>query len=312
VTEILKLLQANVDRETIKAYIHNSFTYWNLSADTIIRLKDLGVPSDVIVAMLDRNVELRDQAIQAAQPNANAGTYGTNMATASPTYDASQYVPTYTYPTDYATGYGYTYPVDYYGWYGWPVWGGGVIFFDSFGHCRFARNHHGHGFHNGFHNGFKNFHGQNGNFHGRFNHGTGFNRANLQAINGFPGTSLQVGTGLGLNHNQANLQANNGFPGTSLPRTTSFPMRSGFVGANRMVHSSGSMTRSGFGGGQATSVPQVSTGFASRQALNVAGRGNFAGSMRSAPRSGGVTMARTGGMSGGMRMGGGGGGGFGR
>ena len=312
VTEILKLLNANVDRETIKAYIHNSFTYWNLSADSIIRLKDLGVPSDVIAAMLERNVQLRDEAIRAAQANANAGTYGTNMATASPMYDTGQYAPTYAYPTDYANAYGYpySYPVDYYGWYGWPVWGGGFMFFDSFGHCHFNHYNFHNGFHNGFHNsfhnGFKDFHGQSGAFHARFNNGAGFNRANLQAVNGFPGTSPQVGTALGVNHNPANLQANNGFPGTSLPVTRSFPM-----GANRMLRSSAAMTRTGFGGGHVMSVPQ----FGGHQAFNVAGGGNFAGSMRSAPRMGGVSMGRAGGTGGGMGMGGmagGGGRGFGR
>jgi len=293
-TEILRLLDANVDRETIKAYIHNSFSYWNLSADNIIKLKERRVPSDVIAAMLERNVELRDAAIRAAQTNANAGTYGTNMAAASPTYDPGQYAPTYAYPTDYyATAYAYTYPypVDYYGWYGWPVWGGGVIFFDSFGHCHFDHQHNGHHFHNGFHNGFKDFHGRSTAFHGRFNNGTGFNRANLQAVNGFPGTSPQVGAASGVNHNKANLQANNGFPGTSLPHTTSFPVKSGFVGANRMAHSS-------------ASIPQVSGGFGGHQPFNVAGRGNFAGSMRSVPRMGGVSMGHVGAATGGMRMGG--------
>ena len=50
--EVVKMLQAGVDASTIKAYIANSQSAFNLDADTILFLTDLGAPSDLINAMM--------------------------------------------------------------------------------------------------------------------------------------------------------------------------------------------------------------------------------------------------------------------
>ena len=53
--EVLKMLQAGVDVSTIKSYILNDQSAFNLDADKILDLKDAGAPSDLINAMLDRD-----------------------------------------------------------------------------------------------------------------------------------------------------------------------------------------------------------------------------------------------------------------
>jgi hypothetical protein len=59
--QVVKMLQAGVDAGTIKSYILNSQSAFNLDADQILFLKDEGAPSDLINAMLER-----DKALYAA------------------------------------------------------------------------------------------------------------------------------------------------------------------------------------------------------------------------------------------------------
>ena len=59
--DVVKMLQAGVDINTIKSYVLNCQTAFNLDADKILFLKDEGAPSDLINAMLDR-----DKALYAA------------------------------------------------------------------------------------------------------------------------------------------------------------------------------------------------------------------------------------------------------
>jgi hypothetical protein len=53
--EVVKMIQAGVEAGTIKSYIVNSQSAFNLDADKILFLKDEGVPSDLINAMLERD-----------------------------------------------------------------------------------------------------------------------------------------------------------------------------------------------------------------------------------------------------------------
>lgn len=59
--DVVKMLQAGVDVNTIKSYIFNCESAFNLDADKILFLKDAGAPNDLIDAMLDR-----DKALYAA------------------------------------------------------------------------------------------------------------------------------------------------------------------------------------------------------------------------------------------------------
>ena len=58
--EVIKLQRAGIDNEIILHYVQDSNSSADLSADDIQRLEDVGVSSTVVVAMLDRSKELRD------------------------------------------------------------------------------------------------------------------------------------------------------------------------------------------------------------------------------------------------------------
>jgi hypothetical protein len=53
--EVVKMVQAGVDVGTIQSYVVNSASPFNLDADKIIFLKDMGVPSELVNAMMDRD-----------------------------------------------------------------------------------------------------------------------------------------------------------------------------------------------------------------------------------------------------------------
>jgi len=56
--EVVKLAQVGVDPGIIKAYIANATGTFNLDADKIIALTDLGVTSDLVNAMMDHDKNL--------------------------------------------------------------------------------------------------------------------------------------------------------------------------------------------------------------------------------------------------------------
>ena len=58
--EVIKLQRAGVDNEVTLHFVQDSNSSVDLSGDDIQRLEDAGVSSSVIVAMLDRSKELRD------------------------------------------------------------------------------------------------------------------------------------------------------------------------------------------------------------------------------------------------------------
>jgi hypothetical protein len=65
--ELVKLANSGVDEGVMLAYVTNSTSIFNLSAEEIIYLNDLGVPSGVVTAMIQR-----DQALKAAGASALA------------------------------------------------------------------------------------------------------------------------------------------------------------------------------------------------------------------------------------------------
>ncbi len=58
--DVIKLQRAGIDNEVILHYVQDSNSSTDLDADEIQRLENVGVSSSVIVAMLDRAKELRD------------------------------------------------------------------------------------------------------------------------------------------------------------------------------------------------------------------------------------------------------------
>jgi len=61
VAEVMKLAESGADEDVVLAYIQNAGSIFNLTADQILYLKDNGVSSPVITAMLNRDNALRNQ-----------------------------------------------------------------------------------------------------------------------------------------------------------------------------------------------------------------------------------------------------------
>jgi hypothetical protein len=70
--DVVKMLRAGVDINTLQSYVANSQSAFNLDADEIIFLKDEGAPSELINAMMDRDKVLYASSMapppQPAQP----------------------------------------------------------------------------------------------------------------------------------------------------------------------------------------------------------------------------------------------------
>lgn len=61
VAEVIHLAEANTSEDVIIAYVQNSPASFNLSADQILYLRDIGITSPVITAMLSRDAALKNQ-----------------------------------------------------------------------------------------------------------------------------------------------------------------------------------------------------------------------------------------------------------
>jgi hypothetical protein len=169
VSEVLKLAHAQIDADTVVAYVKNSGASYALSASEIVYLHQEGVPDRAIAAML---AQTRKPALDAspATPPPSIATAAAPPpapspaapAPAAPTYVAAAptYVPASTvyvapYPTTYAyynDYWPYYYGRSYYGrsYYG-SYWGyprGSVSFSIGIGG-------HGGGFRGGFHGGHR-------------------------------------------------------------------------------------------------------------------------------------------------------------
>jgi hypothetical protein len=154
--DILKMLDAKVDPEVVKAYIKNSPIPFNPSATEIIALKQRGVPDELITTMIQHGAEVRSQLAAANQATAPM----TPPSGAVPAEDYSATAPSYSYP-DYASypyyGYGYPYagyPYNYW-WYNYSY---PFAYYSPFFYGFHGHDGHDH-FHNGFHDGHGGFHG---------------------------------------------------------------------------------------------------------------------------------------------------------
>lgn len=87
VLDIVKLANSSVDEGVMVTYVTNSPSAFNLTADDIIYLKDIGVPDAVIKSMILRDQELKAQGVEVGAAPAVGPTYewtqppGTNTAT---------------------------------------------------------------------------------------------------------------------------------------------------------------------------------------------------------------------------------------
>lgn len=192
IRDILKMLDAKVDIEVVKAYIKSSSIAFNPTASDIIELKRRGVPDELITTLMQRGAEVRAQMAQAvaaqgnvplSAPNAPPQGYGYDYSTA-PAYPYTDYAsdypyyPYYGYPY-YANGYPYNY-----WWYNAYPWAFYSPFFFGRGFHDFDRFHH-------FDRGFDRFHGgRSFAFQGRGGFG---NRSFVGRSGGFSGRSFAMG-----------------------------------------------------------------------------------------------------------------------
>ena len=68
--QVIKLVQAGVDQNVITSYIANSTSTFNLDSDKIIYLSDLGVPNELVNAMMQRDQVLQQQIAASTPPPA--------------------------------------------------------------------------------------------------------------------------------------------------------------------------------------------------------------------------------------------------
>jgi hypothetical protein len=69
--QVVRLTQAGVDESIIMTYVTNSGSTFNLNSDKIIYLKDIGLPNEVVTAMMQRDQQLQQQMTASAyQPPA--------------------------------------------------------------------------------------------------------------------------------------------------------------------------------------------------------------------------------------------------
>jgi hypothetical protein len=158
IADIVKMADAKVDAEVLKAYIKDSPVAYNPSASEIIALTQRGVPADVLTVLLQRGGELRAQAATISQPPYVPATPPPQAPAPDYNYD---YAPAQ-YPVDssYYPAYGYDYP-DYgyynYGWYNygypWPFYSSVFIGYDAFGHPRYRHYGFDHGHSGSAHSG---------------------------------------------------------------------------------------------------------------------------------------------------------------
>lgn len=269
INDVVALTKSGVDESIVLSFVKASPGPFEPSADEIIKLRDQGVSSQVITAMLQRGAEVRDEAraasatyAQTPEANPSQAPVITETPPSTPPSTDTSYADYGTQPASsvvYIGGnYGYpyyTYPYYYSGWYSsaffypFPCWFGGHFYAHG---CYFP---HGGFVHDNFH--------MHDNFHGGFvAHGGGFH-------NGFTG---------GFHGGFAASGPRGGF-------VASGP-RGGFVAGG--FH--GNTVGGGFHGG--------SIGFHG---------GTPTGGFHSAPMGGGFSGGFHGGMSGGFHGGGGGG-----
>jgi len=183
INEVVTLSKSGVDQSIVLSYIKNSPGPFEPSADEIIKLRDMGVSTPVLTAMMERGAQVRDQARVAAvaaapeQPNTSPSQAPVITETPPSTYagadySAAQPASTVTYiGGDYGYSYPYypTYVSGYYSsafFYPFPCWYGGIYYAHG---CYFPHGgfiHDGFHVHDGFHGGSSGFHAGGGGFHG--------------------------------------------------------------------------------------------------------------------------------------------------
>lgn len=91
--EILRMADAGVEEGVLLAFVTNSTTIFALDADEVIYLNDIGIPSSVVTAMLQKDQALKDSGVPAPMPQeaaTQAEAPETNTSALSPAEIAPQ------------------------------------------------------------------------------------------------------------------------------------------------------------------------------------------------------------------------------
>jgi len=117
--QVIRLTQAGVDESVIMTYVTNSGSTFNLDSDKIIYLKDIGLPNEVVTAIMQRDQQLQQQmAASAYQPPAQPAPDTTDQPETAPPPEQPVEQPaevTVNYFYDTLTPYGSWVDVDGYG-----------------------------------------------------------------------------------------------------------------------------------------------------------------------------------------------------
>jgi hypothetical protein len=115
--QVIRLTQAGVDESVIMTYVTNSPSTFNLDSDKIIYLRDLGLPNDVVTAMMQRDQALQQQmASTTYQPPAQPATEPAPTTTEPPSQPEEPSAPvTVTYFYNSLAPYGSWVDIDGYG-----------------------------------------------------------------------------------------------------------------------------------------------------------------------------------------------------
>jgi hypothetical protein len=295
INDVLRLLDAGVDRGVIRTYIENSRVAYQPTADELIALQQRGVPSDLMVAMLRRGGELRPRVpkTQAAPPATPVRPvpsvcYPTPTAYPVCTYDYTYAsYPTYVvYPsTRYVSAWcGWGWPWYGYGW-GWPSYYCGSRYY-RYGwgwpsyYCTWPRYGYGHG---GRWSGPG--YGPGGGRHGGGQPPPAYHRPPRDPA---PRRGAPYATA------PAHLAPARGGPGGShfagVPGPRGSPGASPFAGYARARSSPASSHFAGYAGGRGSPTASRSGGFAGARGSSAAPR--FAGTSGAGGRGGGMSGHR--------------------
>jgi hypothetical protein len=128
VGEVVKMHQGGVEADVILNYIENSSVPYHLSAEEVVHLHDIGVPSPIITTLIRHGAKVQQQAVAASALIQQKATEEAKAASAyvNP-YASTVYVPpapvvnyTYAYPTYVNTYPAYAYPGYYPRYYSYP------------------------------------------------------------------------------------------------------------------------------------------------------------------------------------------------
>jgi hypothetical protein len=182
INDVVALSKSGVDQSIVLAFIKTSPGPFAPSADEIIKLRDMGISTPILTAMLERGAQVREEAKAAVaaapqQPSVNPSQAPVISETPPSTYAGADYSVQPASTVTYIGGgysypyysYPYYYPVYYSGWYStaffypYPCWYNGIYYAHG---CYFPRGGYIHdGFH--VHDGHGGFHGDgHGDFRG--------------------------------------------------------------------------------------------------------------------------------------------------